>query len=141
MRDFNLNGFDTITFKAVPDSGSEQAQELLMYDEYQTRDNFYELLLDQVQELYHKGMTVPEIKEYIRKQYQQQMDKGLPKAKNKIQLDKEILAKIVTPEIVSIIEDELEASHGRSGGAVYSAAAGSESGFRRHAFQFPAWWC
>lgn len=111
MRDFNLNGFDTITFKAVPDSGSEQAQELLMYDEYQTRDNFYELLLDQVQELYHKGMTVPEIKEYIRKQYQQQMDKGLPKAKNKIQLDKEILAKIVTPEIVSIIEDELEASH------------------------------
>lgn len=108
IREFNLNGYDMITFDGTVEHGSDTVHDLLMYDEYQTSENFYDILLAQVQNLYNQGMEIPEIKAHIKEQFEKKMDKGLPAIKSKLALSQEILAKIATPEIVEAIKKELK---------------------------------
>lgn len=108
MQNFNLNDCETITFNGNQDGLTEDLQKVLLYDEYQTGEDFYDLILETAQKLYHDGLAIDQIKDSVNKQIQSQVYRSIPKAKrNNLQVDKEVLSKIATPEIVRIIEDEL----------------------------------
>lgn len=111
MQNFNLNDCETITFDGRAEGLSENLQNVLLYDEYQTGDDFYDLILESAQKLYSEGLETNEIRENIAGQVQKRMYQSIPKARGKnLQLDKEVLSKIATPEIVRIIEQEIEAA-------------------------------
>jgi len=111
MQNFNLNDCETITFDGGAEGLSENLQNVLLYDEYQTGDDFYDLILESAQKLYSEGLEANEIRENIAGQVQKRMYQSIPKARGKnLQLDKEVLSKIATPEIVRIIEQEIEAA-------------------------------
>ncbi|WP_418627502.1 sigma-54-dependent transcriptional regulator [Anaerosinus sp.] len=109
MQNFNLNDCETIIFDGMKDGLTESLHNVLLYDEYQTGEDFYDLILESAQKLYKEGLEVDQIKDNIAGQVQKRMYQSVPKARaNNLHVDKEVLSKIATPEIVRIIEEELE---------------------------------
>ncbi|SEJ46322.1 Transcriptional regulator containing an AAA-type ATPase domain and a DNA-binding domain [Propionispira arboris] len=111
MQNFNLNDCETITFNGSENDLNENLHDILLYDDYQMDDTFYEFILENAQKLYKKGCSIPEIKKSIRTKMQKRMHEIVPKAlKCNLQVDKEVLSKLATPEIVHIIEEQLNAA-------------------------------
>ncbi|WP_038667043.1 sigma-54-dependent transcriptional regulator [Pelosinus sp. UFO1] len=108
---FNLNDFESITFNGVNEDLNENLNNVLLYDEYKTEEDFYDLILESAQKFLEKGLSISEIRERINKQIQNRFQDSFAAGKDKsLLLEKEILSKIVTPEIVKIIEESLAES-------------------------------
>lgn len=102
---FDLNDFESITFNNSDKELDDNLNGLLLYDDYNAEEDFYDIMLEIAQKYYEDGLPVNEIREKINNQIRNRFDK-LPiteKLRN-LTINKEILSKIVTPEIVDIIE-------------------------------------
>lgn len=111
-KNFNLNDFESITFDGLSTDVNDSLKNVLLYDDYKTQEDFYEVLLANAQKLYDEGLTVHQIKENITRQIQNQFE-TLPRVGDKmLTVDKEVLSKIVTPEIVRIVEEALVEADG-----------------------------
>lgn len=107
-KDFNLNDFGSITFNGIDEELSESLSNVLLYDDYKTEEGFYDLILESAQRFLEKGLSITEIRERMNKQIQNRFHDSFSSEKVKnILLGKEVLSKIVTPEIVNIIEQAL----------------------------------
>ncbi|SFD21464.1 sigma-54-dependent transcriptional regulator [Clostridium uliginosum] len=106
MQCFNLNEFESITFDSSGEDLGDNLNGLLLYDEYNTEEDFYDLMLERAQKFYEGGFSVNQIRENISSQIQHRFNNipSTEKSRN-LMLDKEVLSKIVTPEIVDIIKD------------------------------------
>lgn len=108
---FNLNDFESITFNGAKEDLHASLKNVLLYDDYKTEEDFYDVILESAQKFLEKGLSISEIRERINKQIQNRFHDSFPGTKdNNLLLEKEVLAKIVTPEIVSIIEESLRES-------------------------------
>jgi transcriptional regulator with AAA-type ATPase domain/transcriptional regulatory protein LevR len=108
---FNLNDFESITFNGAKEDLHASLKNVLLYDDYKTEEDFYDVILESAQKFIEKGLSIGEIRERINKQIQNRFHGSFPASKdNNLLLEKEILAKIVTPEIVNIIEEALKES-------------------------------
>lgn len=107
-KDFNLNDFGSITFNGIDEELSESLSNVLLYDDYKTEEGFYDLILESAQRFLEKGLSITEIRERMNKQIQNRFHDSFSSEKVKnVLLGKEVLSKIVTPEIVNIIEKSL----------------------------------
>jgi transcriptional regulator with AAA-type ATPase domain/transcriptional regulatory protein LevR len=107
-KDFNLNDFESITFNGLGEGLSDNLKSVLLYDEYKTEEDFYDLILQDAQKFYEDGFSISEIKQNITMQIQNRFENSTSRIKSKkLALDKEVLSKIVTPEIVDIVQDSL----------------------------------
>lgn len=103
---FNLNDFESITFNGSGEDLNDNLKGLLLYDEYNTEEDFYDLMLESAQKFYEEGLSISQIKEKIGRQIQNRFQNSSSTEKSQnLMLDKEVLSKIVTPEIVKIIEE------------------------------------
>jgi transcriptional regulator with AAA-type ATPase domain/transcriptional regulatory protein LevR len=108
---FNLNDFESITFNGTSGDLNENLNNVFLCDEYKTEEDFYDLILESAQKFLEKGLSISEIRERINKQIQNRFHDPFSTGKNKnLLLEKEVLSKIVTPEIVNIIEESLAES-------------------------------
>jgi transcriptional regulator with AAA-type ATPase domain/transcriptional regulatory protein LevR len=113
---FNLNDFESITFNGAKEDLHASLKNVLLYDDYKTEEDFYDVILESAQKFVEKGLSISEIRERINKQIQNRFHDSFPASKdNNLLLEKEVLAKIVTPEIVHIIEESLAESKGATG--------------------------
>jgi len=107
-KDFNLNDFESVTFNGTGEGLYDNLKSVFLYDEYKTEEDFYDLILQNAQKFYEDGFSVNEIKENITLQIQNRFENSTSKIKSQnLMLDKEVLSKIVTPEIVRIVQDSL----------------------------------
>ncbi|CUH97613.1 hypothetical protein P22_3745 [Propionispora sp. 2/2-37] len=119
MQNFNLNDCGSITFSGNENNLSENLNDIMLFDEYQIGEDFYEFILENAQKLYSEGHSIREIKENISAEMQLRLHQTLGKAKaHNVKMDQEILSKIATPDIVNIIEAELKAAPHLLGHAV-----------------------
>lgn len=103
---FNLNDFESITFNNSNEDLEDNLNGLLLYDEYNTEEDFYDVMLEKAQKFYENGLSVNEIRENISNQIQDRFnDSSLKEKSQNLMINKEVLSKIVTPEIVKIIEE------------------------------------
>jgi transcriptional regulator with AAA-type ATPase domain/transcriptional regulatory protein LevR len=108
---FNLNDFESITFNGISEDLNENLNHVLLYDEYKTEEDFYDVILESAQKFLEKGLSISEIRAKINKQIQNRFHDSISTGKNKnLLLEKEVFSKIVTPEIVKIIEESLAES-------------------------------
>jgi len=108
---FNLNDFESITFNGANEDLNANLKNVLLYDDYKTEEDFYDLILESAQKFLEKGLSIHQIREQINKQIQNRFHDSFPARKDEnLLLEKEVLAKIVTPEIVNIIEESLTES-------------------------------
>lgn len=103
---FDLNDFESITFNNSDEELDDNLNGLLLYDEYNTEEDFYDIMLEIAQKFYEDGLSASQIRENINSQIQNRFNNSsiVGKSQNSI-VNKEILSKIVTPEIVKIIEE------------------------------------
>ena len=113
-QNFNLNDFESITFNGIHENLHDNLKDVLLYDEYRTEEDFYDLILESAQKFYEEGLSIKQIRENINQEIKNRFHNYLPQAKSKkLTFDKEILSKIVTPEIVEIVRTSLmEAAEG-----------------------------
>lgn len=136
-QNFNLNDYGSITFSDSEHMFKENLNDIILFDDYQLGEDFYEFILENAQKLYNEGRSVTEIKENINAEMQERLHHVVSKAKAyNVQMDQEILSKIATPEIVNIIEMECKAAPYLFGSAVdtkviYSLALHMETLFER----------
>lgn len=117
LRSFHLNDYEEVYFDGSKAEDADDLRTILVYDDYQTSQDFYEVILTNAQQLYNQGLKVEQIKEIISQKAQEQMHRPmLGAAKEALKVDKEILSKIATPEIVDIVGGELEAARELFGG-------------------------
>lgn len=117
LRSFHLNDYEAVSFDGSQAVETDDLNNILVYDDYQTGKDFYDIILANAQQLYNQGLKVDQIKEIISKKAQEQMHRpaaGEPESALKV--DREILSKIATPEIVDIVGSELEAAQTLLGG-------------------------
>lgn len=109
MQNFNLNDYGTITFSGNENSLNENLNDILLFDEYQIGEDFYEFILENAQKLYSEGHSIAEIKENINSKIQTRMHQTMTKSRiHNVKMDQEILSKLATPDIVNIIEEEFK---------------------------------
>lgn len=107
MQNFNLNDYGTITFSGNEHSLKENLNDILLFDEYQIGEDFYEFILENAQKLYSEGRSIAEIKENMNSKIQMRMHQTMTNARiHNVKIDQEILSKLATPDIVNIIEEE-----------------------------------
>lgn len=108
---FNLNDFESITFDGIGEDLNENLNNVFLYDEYKTEEDFYDLILESAQKFLKKGLSISEIREKINIQIQNRFHDSFSIRKEKnLLFEKEVLSKIVTPETVKIIEESLAQS-------------------------------
>ena len=108
-QNFNLNDFENITFNGITESLDDNLKDVILYDEYKTEEDFYDLILKNAQKFYNEGFSTNQIIENINKQIENRFDSTPSKVKNggETKADKEVILKIVTPDIIKIVKDSL----------------------------------
>jgi len=105
---FNLNDFESITFNGAKEDLHASLKNVLLYDDYKTEEDFYDVILRSAQKFLEKGLSINEIRERMNQQIQNRFHDSFSVSQDhNLLLEKEVLAKIVTPEIVKIIEESL----------------------------------
>ncbi|WP_252250123.1 sigma-54-dependent transcriptional regulator [Clostridium sp. ZBS13] len=103
---FDLNDFESIIFNGSSEESDDNINRLLLYDDYNTEGDFYDLMLQKAQKFYADGLSIKQIRENIVNQIQYRFNNTSSIEKSEdLELDKEVLSKIVTPEIVQIIKE------------------------------------
>ncbi|GAA0078972.1 sigma 54-interacting transcriptional regulator [Clostridium sp. CTA-5] len=103
---FNLNDFESITFNGLSEELEDNLNSLLVYENNNTEEDFYDLMLQKAQKFYADGLSIKQIRENIVNQIQYRFNNSSSIEKSEdLRLDKEVLSKIVTPEIVDIIKE------------------------------------
>ncbi|WP_017211233.1 sigma-54-dependent transcriptional regulator [Clostridium beijerinckii] len=103
---FDLNDFESITFNSSNEEFDDNLNGLLLYDKYNTEEDFYDVMLERAQKFYEDGLSVNQIRENINSQIRDRFNNSpLSEKSQNLTINKEVLSKIVTPEIVNIIEE------------------------------------
>ncbi len=98
---FNFNDVNSITF----DGNNDEINNILLNDERPDNDTFYENILETAQSLYKDGTSIDLIKEKINAKLHRQ--KNNINIQKKVQIDKDILNKIVNADIINIIKNHI----------------------------------
>jgi len=103
---FNLNDFEYITFNNLSEDLDDNLNGILLYDEYNTEEDFYDVMIERAQNFYENGLSISQIRENISNQIQDRFSTSSVTEKSQnLMVNKEILSKIVTPEVIEIIEE------------------------------------
>lgn len=119
MQSFNLNDCETITFNGMKNTSVDHLHDIFLYDTHQSNEDFYGFILEKAQALYHKGLSAEQIKTNLNAQLKNHRTGQKPR-ESKLQIDKEILSKIVTPQIVGIVEVQLKSEESLFGSLIDS---------------------
>lgn len=119
MQSFNLNDCETITFNGTENMPVDHLHDIFLYDAYQGDEDFYGFILEKAQTLYHKGLAADQIKANLNAQLKNHRT-GYKARESKLQIDKEVLSKIVTPQIVQIVETQLKSEEALFGSLIDS---------------------
>lgn len=107
IEDFDLNNIKDLTFDGFNSDFDDSIEKILIHDEYETEQDFYESLLDNTKKYFEEGVSIQNIKKNINKQIAEQFKHVHFKMQNKDIKDKIALFKIVSPEIFEIVSDVL----------------------------------
>ncbi|MCH3965817.1 MAG: sigma 54-interacting transcriptional regulator [Clostridium sp.] len=126
-QNFNLNDFGNIVFEGKNDKSNAKINNIFVYDDYKIKDDLYETMLQNAQKFYESGMPTSEIKQNMNKKIKEYFTNNQGNnMSEKVTLKKEILSKIVTPEIVDIVQKSFEENDYKFDGAdskiIYSLA-------------------
>ncbi|WP_243159321.1 sigma-54-dependent transcriptional regulator [Clostridium sp. cel8] len=104
-QDFNLNDFGNIIFDGKNDKINTRINNIFVYDNSKIKQDLYETILQDAQRFYQNGLTTNQIKQNINKKIKEYFNSfNSQKIPQEVKLKKEILSKIVTPEIVDIVQ-------------------------------------
>lgn len=108
---FNLNDFGTIVFEGKNDKFNAGINNIFVYDDHKIKDDLYETMLQNAQKFYESGLSTHEIKRNMNKKIKEYFNNDpVNKTSEKVTFKKEILSKIVTPEIVDIVQKSFKES-------------------------------
>ncbi|MBV4431799.1 sigma 54-interacting transcriptional regulator [Clostridium tyrobutyricum] len=104
-QNFNLEDFGTIIFDGKNDKLNTRINNIFVYDDYKIKEDLYETMLENAQKFYENGLSTDQIKQSMNRKIKEYFnDYHSNKISEKVTLKKEILSKIVTPEIVEIVQ-------------------------------------
>lgn len=114
-QNFDLNDFGNIIFNGANDNVNTRINNIFIYDD-KIKSDLYETMLQDAQKFYENGLTTDQIKQSMNRKIKEYFNSDdSKKISRKVTLKKEILSKIITPEIVNIVQDVFDKSEYRLG--------------------------
>ncbi|ADL07074.1 sigma-54-dependent transcriptional regulator [Thermosediminibacter oceani] len=125
---FNLGVGEDVVFDGKDENMWDNLEGTVFIDEYKTADDFYEVIESSWNEFSRKGLSERKIREMVDRQIEEYFDGIFSRIKLKGPVvDRDALAKIVSPRILKTVEDTLTDMREALGGAfsqkfIYSVA-------------------
>ncbi|MEG1003635.1 MAG: sigma 54-interacting transcriptional regulator [Clostridium sp.] len=111
VRNFNLNSTGYINFDKNSSELNTNINSILLYDEYKIKEDFYDTILNNIEKFYENGLSTGQIKDSINRQIRSYFNSYFIKKKSeKVAINEKVLYKLVTPEIVNIVQEAFEKS-------------------------------
>lgn len=110
-QNFNLNDFGNIVFDDKNDKANTRINNIYVYHDDKIKADLYETMLQDAQKFYEKGLTTEQTKQNMNKKIREYFNNyNSKKIAKKFTLKKEILSKIITPEIIDIVQNVFDKS-------------------------------
>ncbi|MEA5008660.1 sigma-54-dependent transcriptional regulator [Clostridium tyrobutyricum] len=110
-QNFNLDDFGTIIFDGKNDKSNNRINNIFVYDNYKIKEDLYKTMLENAQKFYESGMSVNQIKQSMNRKIKEHFNDNISnRSLENTTLKKEVLSKIITPEIVDIVQQSFKKS-------------------------------
>ncbi|MGL4572810.1 MAG: sigma-54-dependent transcriptional regulator [Clostridium sp.] len=111
VRNFNLNNTGYIIFDKNSSELNTNINSVLLYDDYKIKEDFYDTILNNIEKFYKNGLSTGQIKDSVNRQIKSYFNSYFMKKKSeKVTINEKVLYKLVTPEIVNIVQEAFEKS-------------------------------
>lgn len=107
IKNFDFDGFENIFFNGhMDDRDDVKNSSIFVYEDDKIKVDLYETMLQDAQKFYENGLTNRQIKQSMNRRIKEYFNNScFHENTEKIKLKKEVLSKIITPEIIDMVQD------------------------------------